>query len=88
MKLSILITSFNKGKYLEDCIISCLQQDYQDFEVILFDNESNDKSGLILEKYNAQRSWDSCEGELILLIKLNSKNLIYSNALMFIFTPK
>tara|TARA_Y100000389_G_C17431594_1_gene502960 strand:+ start:496 stop:1299 length:804 start_codon:yes stop_codon:yes gene_type:complete len=51
MKFSILISSYNKGEHLEECIKSCLVQKEENFEVILFDNESTDKSNEILEKY-------------------------------------
>ena len=51
MKISILISSYNKGNYLEKCILSCLNQKYKDYEVILIDNESTDKTESILKKY-------------------------------------
>ena len=34
MKFSILITSYNKGQYLEECIKSCLNQTNKNFEII------------------------------------------------------
>tara|TARA_B100000795_G_scaffold269884_1_gene260912 strand:+ start:8550 stop:9338 length:789 start_codon:yes stop_codon:yes gene_type:complete len=52
MKISILISSFNKGRYLEKCIKSCLNQTYKNYEIILLDNYSNDNTDLILKKYN------------------------------------
>ena len=52
MKISILISSYNKGAYLEKCIKSCLNQTYKNFEIILIDNNSNDNTDLILSKYN------------------------------------
>ncbi len=52
MKFSILISSFNKAKYLEDSIKSCLGQEEKNFEVILFDNESTDQTNLILDQYS------------------------------------
>ena len=51
MKISILISSYNKGAYLEKCLQSCLKQTHQDFEIILLDNYSNDNTDLILTKY-------------------------------------
>ena len=51
MKISILISSYNKGSYLEECIQSCLNQNYEDYEIILIDNESSDKTEFILNKY-------------------------------------
>ena len=35
MKFSILISSYNKGNYLEDCLNSCLKQSYKNYEIIL-----------------------------------------------------
>ena len=51
MKFSILITSYNKGRYLEECIKSCLNQTNKNFEIIICDNYSTDNSNQILEKY-------------------------------------
>ena len=51
MKISILISSYNKSRYLEKCIQSCLNQKYKDYEVILIDNESTDETESILKKY-------------------------------------
>ena len=44
MKFSILISSFNKGKYIRKCITSCLNQKEKNFEVILYDNFSEDNT--------------------------------------------
>ena len=51
MKFSILITSYNKGQYLEECIKSCLEQTSRNFEIIICDNYSDDDSDKIFEKY-------------------------------------
>ncbi len=51
MKFSILISSFNKGKYLKKCITSCLNQKEKNFEVILFDNYSTDNTSVILNNF-------------------------------------
>ena len=51
MKFSILISSFNKGKYIEKCITSCLQQKEKDCEIIVFDNYSTDNTLRILKKF-------------------------------------
>ena len=49
---SILISSYNKGNYLEQCIKSCLFQTQKNIEVILLDNHSNDKTNVILKKFS------------------------------------
>ena len=39
MKPSILITSYNKGQYIDECILSCINQDYiGDAEILVLDN--------------------------------------------------
>ena len=53
MKISIIITSYNKNNYLEKCIKSCLSQNYKNLEIILYDNNSTDGSDLILNKYSS-----------------------------------
>ena len=51
MKISILISSYNKGKYIKQCIESCLIQDDKDFEIILYDNYSNDETDKTLANF-------------------------------------
>ena len=51
MKFSVLIPVYNTEKYLEECLRSVLNQTYQDFEIIIVDDGSTDKSGAICEKY-------------------------------------
>lgn len=43
-KVSIIILNYNGRQYLDDCINFVLAQTYPDFELILFDNASNDGS--------------------------------------------
>lgn len=42
--VSIIILNFNGKQYLQNCISSVLNQSYQNFEIILFDNGSSDGS--------------------------------------------
>ena len=52
MKSSILITSYNKGKYIDECISSCINQDIaDDIEILVLDNYSEDNSDQIFSKY-------------------------------------
>jgi len=48
--VSILIASYNKEKYVQRCIRSCLNQSYQKIEVIFFDDGSKDNSYKIAKK--------------------------------------
>ena len=51
MKFTILITSYNKEKYLEECIRSCLSQSIKNYEIIICDNFSEDGTNKILSKF-------------------------------------
>lgn len=49
--LSIIIPVYNSEKYLEKCIESILQQTYQNFQLILVNDASTDRSGEICDRY-------------------------------------
>ena len=50
-KISIIVPVYNVEKYLNRCIDSILNQTFDDFELILIDDGSTDKSGEICDKY-------------------------------------
>ena len=45
--ISIIVNCFNGERYLNECLKSILSQTYKNYEVIFWDNKSNDKSKLI-----------------------------------------
>lgn len=47
--LSIIVPVYNTEMYLEQCIWSILKQSYREFELVLVDDGSTDKSGLICD---------------------------------------
>lgn len=49
--VSVIIPNYNHAKYLEQRIESVLNQTFQDFEVLLFDDNSTDNSREVIEKY-------------------------------------
>ncbi len=49
--VSVVTPFHNTDAYLEECIQSVLAQEYRNFEYILVDNQSTDRSGEIAEKY-------------------------------------
>lgn len=50
MKISIVITAYNKEKSLERAVSSCLSQTYQDIEVVIVDDSSTDGTAGIIAK--------------------------------------
>ena len=51
MKISIIVPVYNNEKYIVKCIESIINQDYKEWELILINNGSTDKSKEICEKY-------------------------------------
>lgn len=51
--ISIIVPVYNAENYLSDCITSILNQTYQDFQLILVNDGSTDKSLEICNKYKA-----------------------------------
>lgn len=49
--ISVIIVTHNSEKYLEECINSILNQKYKNYEIIIIDNKSKDKTLRIIKKY-------------------------------------
>lgn len=54
IKVSIIIPFYNTQKYLKRCLNSIAAQTFQDYEIILIDDGSTDRSYKIAEKYNCK----------------------------------
>lgn len=52
MKISIIVPIYNISDYVGSCIDSIINQDYQNFELILVDDGSTDNSGKICDNYS------------------------------------
>ena len=50
-KVSVIISNYNKGNYIKDCIDSCYSQSYKNKEIIVLDNFSEDNSEEIIQQY-------------------------------------
>lgn len=50
-KISLIVPVYNVEKYLNRCVDSILSQDFTDFEILLIDDGSMDKSGKICDEY-------------------------------------
>ncbi len=68
--LSIIIANYNKSEYLDECLMSIVNQTFKDFEVIVCDDNSDDDSLKIIKEYIKNYPG---------MIKLicNKKNLVY-----------
>lgn len=53
-KISIIVPVYNSEKYLHRCIDSILAQTFKDFELLLIDDGSTDRSGKICDEYAAK----------------------------------
>ena len=54
--VSVIVPVYNVEPYLAQCINSILSQSFEDFEVLLVDDGSKDKSGEICDEYAARDS--------------------------------
>jgi glycosyltransferase len=60
MKISIITVTYNSEKYLEQCILSVVNQNYSNIEHIVIDGKSSDNTISIIKKYqNKIASWKS-----------------------------
>ena len=50
MKLSIIVPLYNVEKYIEKCILSLVNQDFRDYEIIVVNDGSPDESANIVNE--------------------------------------
>lgn len=60
--ISVIITAYNYGKYLDECIQSVLNQSYRADEIIVVDDESTDNTKEIISKYPVKYIWQKNKG--------------------------
>ncbi|WP_170068826.1 glycosyltransferase family 2 protein [Alkalibacterium olivapovliticus] len=74
LKITIIIPVFNKEMFIENSIMSVLSQDYENFEVIVIDDSSEDDSYNILKNLQIRE-----KNNKLLLLKNNiNKGVSYS----------
>lgn len=71
--ITVYITNYNYGKYINKAINSILNQTLKNFELIIIDDGSNDKSKSIIKKYSSHKK--------IITIFQQNKGLIATNNL-------
>lgn len=54
--ITIIVPVFNVEQYLERCISSLLSQKFKDFDIVLVDDGSSDRSGMICDLYSIKDS--------------------------------
>ncbi len=55
MKVSVLTTAYNGERFIEETIDSILDQSFEDFEYIIIDDGSTDRTKEIIKKYKDKR---------------------------------
>jgi glycosyltransferase involved in cell wall biosynthesis len=56
-KISIVIPSYNQGQFLEETILSVIDQQYPNLELFVVDGASNDNSIDVIKKYEEHLTW-------------------------------
>lgn len=51
IKISFVVTVYNKEKTLERCLNSIINQTYDNYEIIIIDDGSTDSSSDIIKRY-------------------------------------
>ncbi len=64
-KISVIIPVFNVENYLNRCVESVLRQSYKNLEVLLIDDGSTDRSGLLCDK------WANKDSRILVIHKKN-----------------
>jgi len=70
-QITVYITSYNYGKYIERAIESVLNQTFTDFELLIIDDGSIDNSKEIIEKYKTNQK--------VAIIYQKNKGLVVTN---------
>ena len=53
--ISVVIPTFNHANFLKLAISSVVEQTYQNFEIVIVDNHSNDHTNEVVDSFNDDR---------------------------------
>jgi len=99
LKISIIVPSFNQGHFIEETLLSILNQSYTNVEIILIDGGSVDNTLSVIKKYESKLTFwlsekDSGQSEAInkglkaatgdIITWLNSDDLYEKNTLRLV----
>lgn len=56
VKVDVLIPTYNREQYIEECLDSILNQTYKDINIIIYDDGSTDRTKQIIENYQKTNS--------------------------------
>jgi len=79
-KVSIIIPTYNRAKYLQQAIESAFAQDYPNLEVIVSDNASTDETPEVVKKYMVDPRFKYFRNEKNLGIAGNWRRALYEYA--------
>tara|TARA_Y100000385_G_C12500456_1_gene386910 strand:- start:100 stop:396 length:297 start_codon:yes stop_codon:yes gene_type:complete len=82
-RISIIITCYNYGKFIEDAVSSVIRQTFSDYEVIIIDDCSTDQFTIGKIKELHQLYENNNKFNLILLPKNIDKKIINNNITIF-----
>jgi len=54
--VDVIVSNFNKGDYLEEAILSVIHQTYKNWKLYIIDDNSNDKSLEIINKFSGHKN--------------------------------
>ena len=77
--VSIIVNCYNGDKYLSEALDSILNQTYKNWELIFWDNQSNDKSAEIFKSHKDSRFKYYCANEHTSLYKARNLAIEKSN---------
>ena len=55
-KVSIIVPARNEEKYIEKCLETLIEQDYSDYEIVVINDSSSDRTAEIIKNYSTTNS--------------------------------